>query len=989
MATSDTDINPSNDVNIMIKYNTKTINDWKFDATNIVKVYHNGAVCYYKLEGSPTPTGQTPCYAVVDDITQYSSTEFVDVFDKATNKWYKLNNLNEYEEYGVYGEGRDITYYDGKLTIDNGYEYEYSNGDWVNRGEVVGSSITVKSPEYIERTSAYSGYCSLLEYLTQDTKIIIKHKQTNAGGGRIIGDSAITDNDDWRFFFYFGTLYYDFITQRASASKSMPMSAAEEWEVGNYYIKNTASGTYLINRTTQTFSSRPDHLYIYHSGDGGAGKSNPDYGQIWYIKIYKNDVLVRDFIPWTDMNGNYGLYDKVNNVTVQSTGQMTASTTVNDVEVGSVEYPLHYAERQDPPKELAFNTMEEALAYQCPYVGVMATIGGTLYVFNSDYEWQRLVFNITGVTTSSNVFDIQLNMQKKSVVIYKDNGDGTYNWGLYYPNPITDATNMCSGNTAMTSFDWGTADTSSLTGLSSSFRNCSGLTSMPSIPSNVTEIGDYTFHKCKNMNNGGTIEIPEGVQRIGNEAFTSVFDYNSKNLKLPSTLNYVGGDAFMNKSSLQDLYINDLSSFCKINFNSYDSAVFNGWSTNLYVNNSQVTDLTIPNDVTELKAYTFYNAETITGVTIPSTVISIDGESTFSNSGLRNVTVPSSVTSWTGMETFSYCRSLTYATLNNSGNIGAYAFQGCTSLTGVTFGDNITTIANNAFNGCTSLTGATFGHNIREIGIYAFNGCTSLTSITFESPTPPSIGSNSFRGIPSTCKFYVPCSAVHMYRTASVWSSYASQIVGYESCTLYDWEVVPNEYICDGNDKYEKTKKRRSFDGGTTWEDVTPIQYQKGQLIEASSTDCVGASIAVNLNSQWRTAASYGNISDTGNYDFYESFSNYHVKNGKATMFITINGYTSFTFKVRNNSESNWDYVVVNNLDDRTIPKWQPTVGSGIASSGKVYYSNTGKSSSTAWHDVTFSNLDGGEHIITVTYGKDGSGNSNDDRGYVAIPKTQ
>ena len=528
-----------------IFFNESQINDWYFDATNIVKVYHNGAVCYYKLEGSPTPTGQTPCYAVVDDITQYQSTEFVDVYDKATKKWYKLNNLNQYEEYGVYGTGRDVTYYEGKLTIDGGYEYEYSNGGWVNRGEVVGTSITVKSPEYIERTSAYSGYCSLLEYLTQDTKIIIKHKQTNAGGGRIIGDSAETDDNDWRFFFFGSRLYYDFITQRTSKSKSCPMTAAEEWEVGNYYIKDTASGTYLINASTQTFSSRPDHLYIYHSSGVSHGESNADYGQIWYVKIYKNNVLVRDFIPWTNMNGNYGLYDKVNNVTVQTTGQMTASTIVNDVEVGSVEYPLYYAEKQDPPTELAFNTMEEALAYQCPYVGVLATIGGVKYKFTYDEQYD------------------------------------TYQWS----------------------------------------------------------------------------EIPEYFQ--------------------------------------------------------------------------------------------------------------------------------------------------------------------------------------------------------------------------------------------------------------------------------------------------------------------------------------------VDLNSQWQTSTSYGNISDTGNYDFYQSFSNKGVNNSTATMFITINGYTSFTFKVRNNSESDWDYVVVNNLDDRSIPFWNITVGSGTASNGKVYYTNKGKSSNTNWYDVTFDNLDGGEHYITVTYGKDGSGNVNDDRGYVAIPKTQ
>ena len=951
----------------MIKYNSKTLSDWYFANDNIIKVYRNGAVCYYKLEGSPTPTGQTPCYAVVDDITQYSSTEFIDVYDKKTKKWYKLNNLNEYEEYGLYGEGFDITYYEGKLTIDGGYEYEYStNGGWINRGEVVGSSTIIKSPEYIERTSAYSGYCSLLEYLTQDTKIIIKHKQTNAGGGRIIGDYNTNDSDDWRFFFFGSTLYYDFITQRYSTSKSCPMTAAEEWEVGNYYIKNTASGTYLINRSTQAFSSRPDNMYIYHSGGVGAGESGNDYGQIWYVKIYKNDVLVRDFIPWTNMNGNYGLYDKVNNVTVQSTGQMTASTTVNDVEVGSVEYPLHYAERQDPPKELVFNTMEEALEYQCPYVGVVATIGGTLYVFNSNYQWERLTFNITGVTTSSSVFDIQLNLQKKSVVIYKDNGDGTYNWGLYYPNPINDATNMCSGNTAMTSFDWGTADTFSLTGLSSSFRDCSGLTSMPSIPSNVKEIGDYTFDKCRNMNNGGTIEIPEGVQRIGSWAFDDVFYYKSKNLKLPLTLNYVGGNAFANKTNLQNLYITDLSSFCKIEFNNSNSSVFNGSRTKFYVNNTQVTNLIIPSDITRLKTYTFFYALTITGVTIPSTVTSIGGRGTFQSSGLRNVTVPSSVTSWNGSDTFANCTSLTRATLNNSGAVGRNAFKGCTSLTGVTFGDNIT-----------------------AIGEGAFTGCTKLASVTLNSTTPPTIDSSSFGAIPSTFKFYVPCSAVNTYKTASVWSSYASQIVGFESCTLYDWEVVPNEYICDGNDKYEKKKKIRSFDGGATWEDVYPIEYQRGQLIEASSTDCSAASTTVNLNSQWQKSTSYGTISNPGNYDFYQSFSNYHVNNGKATMFITIKGYTSFTFKVRNYSENNYDYVVVNNLDDTTIPRWRPTVGNGTASSGRVYYSNQGKSSSGTWHDVTFGNLDGGEHIISITYGKDGGGNQSADRGFVAIPKNQ
>lgn len=166
----------------------------------------------------------------------------------------------------------------------------------------------------------------------------------------------------------------------------------------------------------------------------------------------------------------------------------------------------------------------------------------------------------------------------------------------------------------------------------------------------------------------------------------------------------------------------------------------------------------------------------------------------------------------------------------------------------------------------------------------------------------------------------------------------------------------------------------------------TRYKYKNGEWAEITEN------FTVDLNSQWQGSASYGSLSsDTANYDFYESFGNHNVNNGKATIFITINGYKSFTFKVRNYSatEVDYDYVVVNNLDDTTVPSWQPSVGSGTASSGKVYYTNKGKSSDTTWYDVTFNDLDGGEHIITVTYGKDNMFNDGDDRGYVAIPKKQ
>ena len=55
---------------------------------------------------------------------------------------------------------------------------------------------------------------------------------------------------------------------------------------------------------------------------------------------------------------------------------------------------------------------------------------------------------------------------------------------------------------------------------------------------------------------------------------------------------------------------------------------------------------------------------------------------------------------------------------------------------------------------------------------------------------------------------------------------------------VYRWITIIGEHLCDGNDKYEKQKYQVSHDGGITWEDVEPIQYQKGQLIESDSADC-------------------------------------------------------------------------------------------------------------------------------------------------------
>lgn len=124
----------------MIKYNNNTINKLATDAT-VNKMYYGGNVAYmryYRL------VPQNPCYDVIDSISSYTARTFSDVYDTSSRKWYKLNNADAYEEYGVYADttASTETTYEGKLAKVGDNEYEVVNGEWVSIGEVTATTAT-------------------------------------------------------------------------------------------------------------------------------------------------------------------------------------------------------------------------------------------------------------------------------------------------------------------------------------------------------------------------------------------------------------------------------------------------------------------------------------------------------------------------------------------------------------------------------------------------------------------------------------------------------------------------------------------------------------------------------------------------------------------------------------------------------------------------------------------------------------------------------
>ena len=114
---------------------------------------------------------------------------------------------------------------------------------------------------------------------------------------------------------------------------------------------------------------------------------------------------------------------------------------------------------------------------------------------------------------------------------------------------------------------------------------------------------------------------------IGQNAFNSCSGLNS--VSIGKSVASVESSAFYGCSNLASVEIKDIASWCKISFSdSFSNPLYD--ARHLYLNGNEIKELTIPNSVTSIKNYTFYNCSGLSSVTIPNSVTTI-GESAFMN----------------------------------------------------------------------------------------------------------------------------------------------------------------------------------------------------------------------------------------------------------------------------------------------------------------------------------------------------------------------
>lgn len=153
--------------------------------------------------------------------------------------------------------------------------------------------------------------------------------------------------------------------------------------------------------------------------------------------------------------------------------------------------------------------------------------------------------------------------------------------------------------------------------------------------------------------------------------------------------------------NLTEIHIGSLESWCKIKgINCLTNG--NMPDKKLYLNETEITNLVIPAEISTIDDRTFARFTSLQSVVIPEGVTSIGIEAFAGCTGLQNITIPEGVTS-----------------------IGVEAFAGCTGLQSVTIPECVTSIGGGAFDGCESLLNVSIPDSIIEIGS-AFDECEKI-----------------------------------------------------------------------------------------------------------------------------------------------------------------------------------------------------------------------------------------------------------------------
>ena len=216
------------------------------------------------------------------------------------------------------------------------------------------------------------------------------------------------------------------------------------------------------------------------------------------------------------------------------------------------------------------------------------------------------------------------------------------------------------------------------------FYDCPALTTVniPTAPE-LTRLPEYTFCQCTSLTD---ITIPDNITTIGYSAFQKCTSLTS--IYIPASVTTIESNAFKDCTALEKVITPDIAAWCGISFPGYN-ATSNPltYAHRLFVgdkeNNTEVTDVVVPDGIEDIKPLAFYGFTAMSSLTLPSTVT----------------------------------------------KLGDYAFYACSGLTEVKLPEGLEDIGRGVFDGCTALTTLSLPSTLTRIDYYAFMDVPLLTAV--------------------------------------------------------------------------------------------------------------------------------------------------------------------------------------------------------------------------------------------------------------------
>ena len=291
------------------------------------------------------------------------------------------------------------------------------------------------------------------------------------------------------------------------------------------------------------------------------------------------------------------------------------------------------------------------------------------------------------------------------------------------------------------------------------FSYCHALTSI-TLPQGVKSIGDRAFSNC----NLESITLPQGVKSIGDRVFEDQGTFPNlalllqgggdwawctalTSITLPQGIERIGNGAFSYCEALTSIALPQ------------GVKCIGDWAFEYC---HALTSITLPQGVESIGNKAFKDCDALTSITLPQGIKSIGDSAFYECEALTSITLPQGVES-IGDNPFAYCKNLSSVVcrsphfqvidkmlLTSDGKrlifywgkenvvnvpqgvecIGDCAFYECEALRSITLPQGVKSIGGNAFYGCHALTSITLPQGVESIKNFAFSRCTVLTSIT-------------------------------------------------------------------------------------------------------------------------------------------------------------------------------------------------------------------------------------------------------------------